>query len=297
MLSEARRRFQDSAIVNNLGVLAAHLKNHAQSIREFSQAEQLATSRRDHELATANLVRALFRAGLVDRAATIATHYLKTVVEKDVLTGDPGYHIADVLVHSHLMQRKMAAAISLAERWLLQEAHPELRTTLAEVLVCYFSLVDIRPDRAYEYALVAHDIQLSQPKRGTRWNQTLNNLVFTLIGKEHFDEAKQLAANLVVDAGDTGASVNATRGLLAIRLGHMDKGEALYERGISLAVSRDLKARIRQRLAWELGSYWMSQGAPNKAKRFLKRAAVVAKEDVWPMRGIQRQASELLKQL
>lgn len=114
---------------------------------------------------------------------------------------------------------------------------------------------------------------------------------------ERLDEAKDLAAQLEAGTGDVGASINATRGLLAIRLGHVEKGEALYERGISMAVSGGLKARMRQKLGWELGNYWMSQGTPSKAKRFLKRATVVGKEDVWPMRDIQKRALELLNRL
>lgn len=296
VLSDARRRLQDSAIVNNLGVLAAHANNHALAVREFSNAKQLAISGRDRELATANLVQALFEANFVDRAATIAETHLDMVGENEVLTGDPGYRVADVLVHSYVQQHKMPEAISLAKRWLRRETHPELQTTLAEVLGCYYSLVDVQPERAYEYALIAHERQSSLSMKGRRWKQTLNNLVFTLIGIDRLSEAKNLAARLDAGGGDVGASINATRGLLAIRLGHVEKGEALYRKGISLAVSRDLKARIGQRLGWELGAYWMSQGDPNKAKRFLRRAAVVEREDVWPMQDIKRRALELMNQ-
>ena len=297
VLSEARRRLQDSAIMNNLGVLAAHSKNYAQAVREFSQAKQIATSRHDQEFATANLVQALFDSDSVDRAAAVAGDYLSIVGEDEVLTAAPGYRIADVLVRSYVRQHKTLDAVSLAQRWLQRDVHPELRTILAEVLACYFSLVDVQPERAYQYALIAHETQSLLSTKGKRWNETLNNLVFTLIGMERLDEAKDLAAQLEAGTGDVGASINATRGLLAIRLGHVEKGEALYERGISMAVSGGLKARMRQKLGWELGNYWMSQGTPSKAKRFLKRATVVGKEDVWPMRDIQKRALELLNRL
>ena len=296
VLSEARRRSEDSAIVNNLGVLAAHSNDRALAIREFGNAARLAISRHDRELATANLVQALFESGSVGRAATIAKSYLDVVGEEEVLGGDPGYRIADILVHSYVRQRKMPEAISLAKRWLHREAHSELHTTLAEVLVCYYSLVNVQPKRAYEYALMAYERQSSLLTKGRRWKQTLNNLVFTLIGIDRLSEAKNLVSQLDAGGGDVGASINATRGLLAIRLGDVAKGEALYKKGISLALSRDLKARIGQRLGWELGSYWMSQGNPNKARRFLRRATVVEREDLWPMQDIRKRASELMNQ-
>lgn len=297
VLSEARRRLPDSAIANNLGVLAAHSKNRRQAVREFSEARRLATSPHDHALATANLVQALFDSGLVDQAVEIAGDYLRTVAEDDVLVGDQGHRVADTLVHSYISQHNMSKAISLAQRWLRRDVHPELRTSLADVCAGYFALVKADPEQAYEYAYVAYDIQSSLSAKGKRWNMTLNNLVFTLIEMERLDEARHHAAKLEPGDGDEGAVIYATRGLLAIRLGQMERGEALYRRGISQAVRRDLKARMRQRLSWELGRYWASRGVPSRAKRFLKRATVIAKDDVWPMRDIQRQASDLLRQL
>ena len=297
VLSEAKRRRPDSAIANNLGVLAAHSKNRRQAVREFNEARRLATSPRDHTLATANLVQALFDSGLTDQAAEIAGDYLGKVAEDDVLAGDQGHRVADTLVHSYISQHNMQEAISLAQRWLRRNVHPELRTSLAEVCAGYFALVEAQPERAYEYARVAYDIQSSLPTKGRRWSMALNNLVFTLIEMERLDEAKRYAAELEPGDGDGGAVVYATRGLLAMRLGQMEKGEALYRRGISQAVRRDLKARMQQRLGWELGRYWASRDVPGKAKRFLKRATVIAKDDVWPMRDVQERATKLLKQL
>ena len=297
VLSEAKRRRPDSAIANNLGVLAAQSKNRRQAVREFSEARRLATSPRDHALAMANLVQVLFDSGLIDQAAEIAGDYLGTVAEDDVLVGDQGHRVADTLVQAYISQHNMPKAMSLAQRWLRRNIHPELRTSLAEVCTGYFALVEAQPERAYEHARVAYDIQSSLPTKGRRWNMALNNLVFTLIEMERLDEAKWYAAELEPGGGDSGAVVYATRGLLAMRLGRMEKGEALYRRGISQAVRRDLKARMQQRLGWELGRYWAGRGVPGKAKRFLKRATVIAKDDVWPMRDVQERAAKLLKQL
>ena len=299
VLSDARRRLQDAAIVNNLGVLAIQSNDRKLAVREFNHARQIADSQHDHEMvevATANLVRALFDSDSVDRAAATSSEYLSTVSEHDVLITDPGYQIADVLVRSYVRQHRLSDAISLAQRWMQRETHPELRTSLAEALACYFSLVDVRPEQAHEFALIAHRVQ-SSPTRGARWNSTLNNLVFTLIELGRLDEAERLASQLEAGIGDAGAAVYATRGLLAIRRGRMEKGEALYRRGMSVAVSRDIKARIRQRLSWELGNHWASQGVLGKARRLLERAAAPRDGDDWPMRGIQRRASALLSQL
>ena len=300
VLSEARRRLQDATIVNNLGVLAVRSNNHRLAVQEFNHARQIADSQHDHEMvevATANLVRALLQSDSVDRAAATSSEYLSAVTEQSLLTADPGYHIADVLVRSYVRQHKLPDAISLAQRWMTREVHPELHTNLAEVLVSYFSFVDVQPEQAHEFALVAHKVQSSLPTRGARWNGTLNNLVFTLIELERLDEAESLAGQLRAGPGDADAVVYATRGLLAIRRGRVEKGEALYERGISLAVSKDIKSRMRQKLSWELGTYWASQGAFGKARRLLERAKVLRKEDDWPMRDIQRKASKLLSQL
>ena len=64
----------------------------------------------------------------------------------------------------------------------------------------------------------------------------------------------------------------ATLGLICLRKGKVDRGRALYSEAIGLALDRFHKDRIRQKLNFELGKYWIDTDT-NKARNYLAKAS------------------------
>ena len=302
LLSDAMHRLQDPAIANNLGVLFARGNDLGGAIKEFGLAARGANdfpiSQEVVETATANLVSTLLRARLFDQAKALARAYLEANRESEILNGDPSYRIADGLIRAHLGLHELNDAVSLAKQWIKEEIHYDFRIRLSETLACYFSLHEGRMERAYPFAIEAYNMQAAS-LIGDKSNLSIatNNLVFVMIEVGKMEEARRLAMQLKVDIPEHMAYSYATRGLLAIRVGDVEKGEGLYRRAISLANNQDSKALIRKKLNWELGRYWASKGSRAKARRFLEKVLKVKIRGVWKMPYLEADVADLLKSL
>lgn len=62
----------------------------------------------------------------------------------------------------------------------------------------------------------------------------------------------------------------ATLGLIHMRKGHVERAMALYEEAIRLAISKEDKTRIRQKLNYELGRAHL-EADPSRARRYLEK--------------------------
>ena len=71
----------------------------------------------------------------------------------------------------------------------------------------------------------------------------------------------------------TDAYCTATYGLYNIKKGNLQVGIKLYETAISLATTKDIKDKIRQRLNLELGKYALSSGNTKEAMRYFTKAS------------------------
>jgi len=85
----------------------------------------------------------------------------------------------------------------------------------------------------------------------------------------------------------------ATLGLLHIKKGNIEVGSKLYEKAISLANSRELKDRIRQRMNFELGKYLLSVGSNKDAAKYLSKAI----KEVNGYKYVTSEANNLLKSI
>ena len=304
VLEKADERFHDANIPNNLGVLAARGKKLDQAIREFRRATAIAAESpeenagRTSDTATANLVTALVNAGKFRRAEEAAEAYVSLSSDDRYLSSGPAFRIAQGLVGACLNQGKMKKGIDLALNWIEKNIHPDLHSHLADTLVCYYTLVDARLDRAHEFARQSFEIQSNrQPRDSAAWNSSVNNLAFVAIEQGKLDDAGSYLARLRSDAPMSTYFHYATRGLLAIRRGHVDRGEGLYRLAISTASDRNIKSLLRQKLNWELGNYLARQGRTRRAIRFLAKVEKTRVTGIWTMPFVKRNAAAMLDRL
>ena len=303
-LEKADQRFHDANISNNLGVLAARGKKLSQAIREFSRAIGIAAESpeenagRTSDIATTNLVTALVNAGEFRRAEEVAETYISLSSDDRYLSIYPTFRIAEGLVGACLNQGKTEKGIDLALNWIQEYIHEDLHSRLADILVCYYTLADAQPDLAHEFAQQSFEIQSNrQPRDSAAWNTSVNNLAFVAIEQGKLDDARSYLARLRSDAPMHRYFHYATRGLLAIRRGYVDRGEGLYRLAISTAGDRNTKSLLRQKLNWELGKYWARRGRTRRAIRFLEKVQKTRVAGVWTMPFVKRDAATMLDRL
>ena len=304
ILKNALQRFGDASISNNLGVLSARGKNLGQAIREFGKAIAIAVQSEEEgaehtaDIATTNLVTALIRAREFEKAEEIADAYLSLVSDDVVLLNDPIFRIAEGLVSAFLNQGKNEKGISLALEWICKTIHPDLNASLANTLVCYYSLVEKQLDRARAFALQAYQVQSERrPKDIRAWNISVNNIAYVAIEQGQLDEASAFLSGFRSDVELNRHYEYATRGLLAIRRGQIDRGAGLYRLAISTVSDRDVKSLLRQKLNWELGKYWVSKGNIGKAIRLLEKVQRTRVSGIWTIPFVKSEAAHLLGQL
>ena len=192
----------------------------------------------------------------------------------------------------------MKKGIDLALNWIEKNIHADLHSHLANTLVCYYTLVDVQLDRAHEFARRSFEIQSNrQPKDSTAWNISVNNLAFVAIEQGNLDDARSYLTRLWSDVPMHGYFHYATRGLLAVRRGHVDRGEGLYRLAISTASDRNTKSLLRQKLNWEMGSSFARQGRTRRAIRFLEKVQKTRVSGVWTMPFVKRDAAATLDRL
>ena len=300
LLAEALSRSESSIILHCLGVVALKSNNLPRAVDAFARSITLASNRNNSEdvravtSSTVHLVDSLLDLRRYGRAERVAEAFLSSTDSGWALIDDSASRIADALIRAKLNSNKMDQAISLAEQWIVRPTNPDLRTSLAETLVCYFTLKDVQLDKAYMYAHEAFELQRSlKPRNRARWNIALNNLAFTLIEMGRLDEAQRYLGWFRADLYDHGAYGYATRGLLAIRLGQIEKGEGLYRLAMSHA-DKGLKSSLRQKLNWELGRYWLKTGNVRKAKQYLGKVIKATTTGIWTVDYIKSDAKALL---
>ena len=303
LLVEAQHRFGSAYISNNLGVLSARGKNMKQAIREFGHAIAISAQSEEEdegytaEIATTNLVVALISAHEFERAEKVAEAYVSIVSQERYLLEEPFFRIAEGLVNACLNLGKTEKGIDLALEWISRTIHPDLNSSLANTLVCYYTLVDEQLDKARRFALEAYQIQYErQPRELRPWNVSVNNIAYVAIEQGELDEASRYLSGFRSDVEPNRHYEYATRGLLAIRRGQMERGEGLYRLAISTATDRDAKSLLRQKLNWELGKTWISKGNIRKAIRLLEKVQRTRVSGIWTIPFVKSEAARLLEQ-
>ena len=304
ILTRARVAFNDPGISNNLGVIADRGRNFKRAIREFTRALEFSLdspeddAKHISDIATTNLVIALMKARQFDRAEKVAGAYVEMDDEATYLSSDPMFRIADCYVQALLNTGETDKAISLASKWLGRAIHPDLHSSLANTLVCHYALVERQLPHAHDLALQSYRLQSTRdPRDPQTWNITVNNLAFVLIEQGQLDAAQIYLNLLRSDVTVHKHYEYATRGLLAMRRGQVEKGEGLYRLAIANSNDRDRKSLFRQKLNWELGQYWNSRGNPRRASRFFEKVLRTRVTGVWTLPYIKKEAAAILENL
>lgn len=111
-----------------------------------------------------------------------------------------------------------------------------------------------------------------------------NNITFNFLINNNINIAQQFLRKIIKYVGKD-PFCTATYGLFCLKRGDYEKGAVLYEEAVSLALNKDMKDKIRQRMCLELGKQMISAGNFKEGIRNLEKAA---KEN----RGLKYVASE-----
>ena len=301
LLTQARRDNDDPRTSNNLGVLAAERGRLPLAVKEFSRAlELLSESKNDEErhlrsVATANLMGSLIEAGSFESAVRVAKAFAASISVPQLLTEEPESRVADGLIESLMECHKLEEAMELAEAWVdTPGIKPRLEASLSEKLVCYFTLERVDGERALAYAIRAYQVQWHiEPRDPAKHAGSINNLAFALIEMGKHDEAADYLSRLPTLPGPYRAFGYATRGLLALRTGKVEKGQDLYQRAIVLAGQKS-KKQLRKKLHWELATYWREIGDIKKSRLHLAKVLKTHTGSIWKLHHLDTEARTLL---
>lgn len=117
-----------------------------------------------------------------------------------------------------------------------------------------------------------------------------NNIAFNCLLYDSLSNAQKFISKTMKYVGKD-PYCTATYGLLHIKKGDIEEGVKLYETAISLANGRDFKDRIRQRMNFELGKYFISIGNNKDAAKYLIKST----RETNGYRYVSVEANNLLK--
>lgn len=301
VLGAMRRSADDARVSNNLGVLAAEQNELRTAVAEFSRSISIASvvdqnAKGVWVVATANLVAALNKVGSPSRAVRVARTFMNVIPRAQLLSSYPEYTIAEGFVDGLMSVGRLGEGAEQAEHWLAADGiHTSLEVGLLERLVCYYTLEVEDYERAYRYAVRGYDVQktIVPPDLPTR-HVALNNMAVTAIEMGRHEEASEFLARMQPMAGANGAFWYATRGLLAMRTGNLEKGQALYGAAVAMA-NADIKTQLRKKLEWETANYWLRRGRRNRAKSHLRKVAKAKVRGTWKLGYLDGKARQLLR--
>jgi len=287
---------ESSSVFNNLGVAHDRLGERKKAMQYFRHAISLAPKDNVDAflLPVRNLICALCAENDYPSARTMALKVIEsdpegTLTTKPVFSDIYAFYCAALV---RMGERKEAVRIS---KRILQEvpsAAPGLRVWLAAMLVAEYGMVPEKFEEALE--LGQQEIgTLSHLERNDRRRHMLhNNLAFLLIEMGRLDEAQRHLSKISRFV-HVEPYATATLGLLNLKRGNIDKGQALYEEAMRLASFAHDRRRIAQKMNLELGYAMLNRGDIPQARRRLMMAA----KDNEPIPKIRDRAKELLKML
>lgn len=287
---------ESSAVFNNLGVAHDRLGERQKALQYFRHAIGVAPKDDINALLlpARNLICVLCMENEYPAARVAALR---------VIEGDPEYGLVKNPIFADIYaffiaslvrtgERKEALRVSKKILKDIPDAVPGLRVWLAANLAAEYGMVPEKFEEALEIG--QHELNsLDQLERNdNRRHQFHNNLAFVLIEMGRLDEAQQhlnkISRYIHVDPYAT-----ATLGLLYFKRGNFDKGKALYEEAMRLALVAYDRRRIGQKMNLELGYALLARGDIQQAKRRLMMAA----KDNEPVQQIRDRAKEALLRL
>ena len=266
-----------SAVWNSIGVVRAVQHDTVKALECFKFAVEKANTDEDPDAlhATRNIAQVFASRLLITKLVNFTT----TVVQLDV-NGLFRQHekLADIYAF-HLnglrLKKRIDEYLSLAESLLNRE---DTAVTLAawvlSSIVAYYALNEGLPEKA-EAAIAKWFPGIAQRlgKDLNRQFMLVNNMAFAFAEAGQLEQAEKFLSKITRSVHREPYST-ATLGLIDIRKGNIERGESRYREAIALARVMPEKARLRQKLALELGRYWMPRN-PSKARRYFERVTTI----------------------
>lgn len=287
---------ESSAVFNNLGVAYDRLGEKRKAMQYFRHAMSVAPQGdSDAMLMPArNLISVLCQENEYPAARVAALKVIESD-SKCSLTLNPVFSDIYAFYFAALVrtgERKEALRFSKKILKEVPDAVPGLRVWLAASLVAEYGMVPEKFEEALELGLQETGALSSLERDDIRRHMLHNNLAFLLIEMGRFDEAQQHLAK-ISRYFHVEPYATATLGLLNLKRGFIDKGQALYEEAMRLAPFARDRHRIAQKMNLELGYAMLERGDASQARRRLMMAA----RDNEPIPQISDRAKELLMTL
>lgn len=275
---------------NNLGVAYALGGRKQQSLQAFNYALSVSTEggARDELVVGRNIAQLVSTLGKPELLLSVTSSLVENDLHRE-LSRDPqlcdvyGFHIRALLQNN-----RRAEALALGNTLIRDPSIGEpLGKWLTLALTGIYGLW-----RDDDYALDQLLDHILQRSRGGASDVGIhNNVAFALAELGRLDEAEMCLAR-VGNMIHKDAYLTATLGLLNLRRGRRERGEALYKEAISLAIRPHDKTRLRQKMFLEIGRI-ESQSDPKKARRALEKVVKEIKGEA----ALVVQARELVKAL
>lgn len=266
-----------SAVWNNLGVVRSLRNETVRALECFKRAVEKAESPDDWSahLAARNIGQALLSRGLLDEALQFTTRLIEADVDGTFLCNDTLSDIYAFNLHALRVRERHEDLRTLSIRVLERpDAARPLREWVFSSLVAQLAMFE-RDYLAAEQVIDrwGAEIEASISPASPRYSMLFNNLAvaYTEVGRIEDAERSiaRISRHLHAETYPT-----ATLGLIAIKKGDIERGMRLYREAIALARAPDDKARIRQKLALELGRHWATRN-PARARRHFRRATLI----------------------
>lgn len=287
---------ESSSVFNNLGVAHDRLADRQKALQYFRHAISVAPKDDINALLlpARNLICVLCEKNEYAAARAAALR---------IIEGDPEYALAKNPVFADIYaffiaslartgERKEALRVSKKILKDVPDAVPGLRIWLAGSLAAEYGMVQEKLEEALNIGQHELSVLDKLDRNDNRRLQFHNNLAFVLIEMGRLEEAQQhlnkLSRHVHIDPYAT-----ATLGLFNFKRGNFDKGKALYEDAIRLALVANDRRRIGQKMNLELGYALLARGAIQQARRHLMMAA----RDNEPVQQIRDRAKEALLRL
>lgn len=264
-----------SSVWNNLGVSYLRLGNRQKSLESFKHAMRLdaAHPSRTYYLAARNIAQLLSSLDLYSEVRSF-TRPILTNGDFGVIAADD--ETADLIVfyvHALIKDRHVDEAIKVIIDTLSEES---ISNALSVWLVSALLSRQALTGRAGDViGLTDNHDKVAQALGSNFKDRTVlyfNNVAFA------FAELGQLAdaefhLSKIANVLHKSAYPTATLGLIHFKKGNVEKGKLLYEEAVRLASTKIDKARIRQKLNYELAKSWLVRNEQTRAKRLLEKVA------------------------
>jgi tetratricopeptide (TPR) repeat protein len=287
-----------SSVWNNLGAVRAIQGVRTRALECFKHAIEKGSGKKDRSslVAARNIARLLLSYGnpqltLAYTSELIAKDRDKTFLGDNQLSDIYAFHL-----HALGLDRKRDNLIALSESILNDR---RVATTLyrwaLSHLIGYYSLQEASPERALEAMrkwLPAIEGTLDA-KRTPDW-MLINNIAFAFAELGMTTEATHFMSKMQ-SLIHKESYPTATLGLIDLKNGNVARGTARYREAIAIARLTTDKARLRQKLALELGKLW-ARTDPTKARKYFSRVSKIPNGETSLVEQAKRQMNLIEQQ-